>query len=417
MGKLNLYIRGKNSIYHYENKKEERGFITQDEIKEYIDKKEIDHINFILSKPDVIFRKLSFDFQDIKKIKMILPSELEESLPEKIDNYLLNYKFFKYEKKTSVNITGIKKQFYETLTSFTKGRKKTSFFLDTEILFNFFKNIVKKKDHIEIYIDRFYILINIVEKEGISACISYTFEEANSEKIISIVNKILNEKKYPVYITGEEAEIEKFQNITNLQMEKIKTLDRELQPFFFTEILKSQKIKIPPVKFSKPEIKVISLTPVFISILIVLFLSIIPFNSYKQLKKKEKDLEKIETLMINEFRKVFPDVKKIVDPVVQTKERLNQATNTNISMQYPSILEILLNVTNVFPENIKVEIDQLSFSNNILTVSGFIDNLTNLEKVKEAINNSSYFSNLEIGSVSFDRNNRVNFSLTMKIKK
>lgn len=121
--------------------------------------------------------------------------------------------------------------------------------------------------------------------------------------------------------------------------------------------------------------------------------------------------------MISEFRKTFPDVKKIVDPVVQAKEKLNQIEETSISIQYPSILEMLVQITNIFPEDVNVEIDRLSFSNNVLTISGFIDNLKNLEKVKEEINKSTYFCNLQMGSISFDRNNRVNFNFTVKVKK
>ena len=63
MGKLNIYIRGNNSTYYYRNKEEKRGFIKQTEIKDII--KDDCYINFILSKPDVIFRKLYFEFSDI----------------------------------------------------------------------------------------------------------------------------------------------------------------------------------------------------------------------------------------------------------------------------------------------------------------------------------------------------------------
>jgi len=416
MGKLNIYIRGNKSTYFYKNKEEKRGFIEENNIKGFVEKSKVESINFIFSKPDVIFRKLSFDFSNIKKIKMVLPSELESTLPEKIENYLFDYKFIRQNKKTSVNVIGVKKDFYSKLISYAKNKKKIYFFVDTEILFSLFKDKVKETNYIEVYIDSFYILINVIENKNISSCLSYIFENGRSDQIISIVNKILLEKNYSVYITGEEKEIENFENKTKIKLIKIPFLRENLQSFFFSEAI-NKNIKFTPLKLISPSIKIISFVPYIVSFLIFILLLSPSLISYRHFKEKQQKLDKIETKMISEFRKIFPDVKKIVDPVVQAKEKLNQMEETSISIQYPSILEMLVKITNIFPEDVNVEIDRLSFSNNVLTISGFIDNLKNLEKVKEEINKSPYFCNLQMGSISFDRNNRVNFNFTVKVKK
>jgi len=417
MGKLNIYIRGNKSTYFYKNKEEKRGFIEENNIKDFVEKSNVESINFIFSKPDVIFRKLSFDFSDIKKIKMVLPSEIESTLPEKIENYLFDYKFIKQNKKTSVNVIGVKKDFYSKFISYRKNKKKIYFFLDTEILFSLLKDKIKETNYIEVYIDSFYIFINVIENKNISSCLSYIFENGNSDQIISIVNKILLEKNYPVYITGEEKEIENLKNKTEIKLIKIPFLKENLQPFFFSEIINYKNIKFTPLKLTSPYIKIISPVPYIVSFLILILFLSPPLISYRHFKEKQQKLNKIETKMISEFRKTFPDVKKIVDPVVQAKEKLNQTEETSISIQYPSILEMLVEITKIFPEDVNVEIDRLSFSNNVLTISGFIDNLKNLEKVKEKINKSTYFPSLQMGSISFDRNNRVNFNFTVKVKK
>ncbi len=416
MGKLNIYIRGNKSTYFYKNKEEKRGFIEEKNIKDFVEKSKVKNINFIFSKPDVIFRKLSFDFSDIKKIKMVLPSEIESTLPEKIENYLFDYKFIRQNKKTSVNVIGVKKDFYNKFISYRKHKKKIYFFLDTEILFSLLKDKIKETNYIEVYIDSFYILINVIENKNISSCLSYIFENGNSDQIISIVNKILLEKNYPVYITGEEKEIENFKNKTKIKLIKIPFLKENFQPFFFSEII-NKNIKFTPLKLTPPSIKIISPVPYVISFLMLILFLFPSLISYRHFKEKQQILNEIETKMISEFRKTFPDVKKIVDPVVQAKEKLNQTEETSISIQYPSILEMLVQITNIFPEDVNVEINRLSFSNSVLTISGFIDNLKNLEKVKEKINKSTYFSNLQIGSISFDRNHRVNFNFTVKVKK
>jgi len=417
MGKLNIYIRGNKSTYFYKNKEEKRGFIEEKKIKDFVEKSIPESINFILSKPDVVFRKLSFDFSDIKKIKMALPSELESTLPEKIENYILDYKFIRQNKKTFVNVIGVKKDFYSKFISYGKNKKKIYFFVDTEILFSLLKNKIKETNYIEVYIDSFYILINVIENNNISSCLSYIFENGNSNHIISIVNKILLEKTYPVYITGEEKEIEDFKNKTEIKLIKIPFLKENLQPFFFSEVINYKNTKFTPLKLISPSIKIISPVPYIISFLIFIFFLSPPLISYRHFKEKQQKLNEIETKMISEFRKTFPDVKKIVNPVVQAKEKLNQTEETSISIQYPSILEMLVQTTKVFPKDVNVEINRLSFSNNVLAISGFIDNLKNLEKVKEEVNKSTYFSSLQMGSISFDRNNRVNFNFTIKVKK
>ncbi|HOV21123.1 MAG TPA: hypothetical protein PLW95_00375 [bacterium] len=414
MGKLNIYIRDNNSTYYYKNKEEKREFIEEVNIKNIIEKEKNNYINFILSKPDVIFRNFSFEFSDIKKIKMVLPSELEESLSEKIDNFLFNYRFFKQGKKTLVNVTGVKKEFYNNLISLIKNKQKVSFFTDVEILFYSLKNFIKDENYIEIYIDKFYILINVVENRVISSSISYIFENTSSEKIISVVGNTLKEKAEKIYITGEEKEIENFANKTGLKINKVGIL-KQYQEFYFTEIINYKSI--PTLNFSSSEIKIITLTPFLIPFLIFILLLIIPLTLFNNLKQKQNELNQIEEKMINEFRKTFPDVKKVVDPVIQTKEKLNETGKTSFSFQYSSILQLLIEVTKIFPENVRIEIDQLSYLKNVLTISGFIDNLNNLEKVKKEINKSSYFESYEIGTISFDKNNRINFSLTLKVKK
>ncbi|HRR97005.1 MAG TPA: hypothetical protein P5150_09795, partial [Candidatus Ratteibacteria bacterium] len=62
MDKLNIYIRDNNSIYYCKNKEEKRGIIEKKNIKDIIEKEKVDYINFILSKPDIIFRNFSFEF-------------------------------------------------------------------------------------------------------------------------------------------------------------------------------------------------------------------------------------------------------------------------------------------------------------------------------------------------------------------
>ncbi|HRR96429.1 MAG TPA: hypothetical protein P5150_06860, partial [Candidatus Ratteibacteria bacterium] len=62
MGKLNIYIRDNNSTYYYKNKEEKREFIEEVNIKNIIEKEKNNYINFILSKPDIIFRNFSFEF-------------------------------------------------------------------------------------------------------------------------------------------------------------------------------------------------------------------------------------------------------------------------------------------------------------------------------------------------------------------
>ena len=413
MDKLNIYIRDNNSIYYCKNKEEKRGIIEKRNIKDIIEKEKVDYINFILSKPDIIFRNFSFEFSDIKKIKMVLPSELEESLPEKIDNFLFNYRFFKHGKKTTVNVVGVKKEFYNYLISLTKNKKRVFFFTDVEILFYSLKNFIKDTNYIEIYIDKFYILINVVENRVISSSISYIFENTSSEQIISVVGNTLKEKKEKIYITGEEKEIENFANKIELKVNKL--LPKQCKEFCFPEIINYKSF--PILKFSSPEIKIITLTPFLIPLLIFIFLLGIPLTLSNNLKKKQHKLSQIEEKMINEFKKTFPDVKKVVDPVIQTKEKLNQTGETSFNFQYPSILQLLIEVTKIFPEDVKIEIDQLSYSNNIVTITGFIDNLKNLEKVKGEISKSSYFESFEIGNISFDKNNRINFNLTLKVKK
>jgi len=116
------------------------------------------------------------------------------------------------------------------------------------------------------------------------------------------------------------------------------------------------------------------------------------------------------------FRIACPDVTRIVDPLVQIKEKIaEKTTRLDTISGYPSVLKVMADVTSLFPETIDVEIEQFTIASNNVTIVGRIESLKALEEVKNKVSASKKFNNMTIGAISFDEKNRVSFNMTLGI--
>ena len=121
--------------------------------------------------------------------------------------------------------------------------------------------------------------------------------------------------------------------------------------------------------------------------------------------------------MKERFHQACPEVTRIVDPLVQIKEKImEKTTKLNVVSNYPPILKVMADVTTLFPDNLNVEIEHFSVAANALNLFGRVDSLKSLEKVKSNAIDSEKFTNVVIGAISFDDKNRVTFNMTLGIK-
>jgi len=401
-----FYIKNNEVIYFKNN---EEGEISFNKIEDFIKENRKFTFYLIFSKLNFYFRKLEFDFKDRKKISLILPQELEGKFPKPIDNFYFHFQFFyPVKNKTSVNVFAFEKEridFFKNI--FKKNKVKFYFLIDSILIHQFFRQIINEKQCIEIFLENKYLLVNLIEKGEISAIYSYFSENIKKEDIFEIILPLISTKKYPVYFIGEKKIYE------DINLPEVKFLSEKKFFNILKEIKEIKKVSLTPINFIE---RAIPLNYIF-GLIFLLFATLFFVRPYFLRIEKEKKIDEINIKMENIYKTLFPETKKVINPLIQIKEKLKKNDNSlKIPISGISIIKILEEITILFPENINVEVEELVVSGKNVSLTGVVDNLKNLDRIKDNLKNSKIFKNFDVTSVSFTKENRVSFNLILRME-
>ncbi len=125
-------------------------------------------------------------------------------------------------------------------------------------------------------------------------------------------------------------------------------------------------------------------------------------------KKLEKD-----------FRTVFPKGIKMIKPVAQMEARVSEATKMVeffAGEDYKaSALDILRVIHQSIPENMKVTLTNLSIDPVNLRISGQTDSYNTVDKIKNLLEKTGYFTNIKITNAKVNRSRKgVSFKMLIK---
>jgi|LSQX01.2.fsa_nt_gb hypothetical protein len=415
MRNLTLYVQREYIIYSYNSK---RGVVDKKSVESLIKEMKGGVLNVIVSKPDILFRRLEFPFKSQRKIKLVLPHELEDILPEPASNFSFSFEFHRNANgKTVVNMIAVKNEILDYWREVAeKNKVKLFFFSDMTILSSLLRRYTSTEDNMGMFVAQDYTLVNITEKSRLTGSYSYNFSLDESDKVQEMLKTILSSKKIPLFFIGSEEMKNRFKNIlTDATEIKLATDAKGVQ--IIPSLVNSGIFKQSPLNLRKITVKnrvPIHLVLFFLTLLVASFIA---FTPYFRLSEVEAHREQIINEMKERFHQACPEVTRIVDPLVQIKEKImEKTTKLNVVSNYPPILKVMADVTTLFPDNLNVEIEHFSVAANALNLFGRVDSLKSLEKVKSNAIDSEKFTNVVIGAISFDDKNRVTFNMTLGIK-
>ncbi|HOK56287.1 MAG TPA: hypothetical protein PKV21_02135 [bacterium] len=401
--KIFLYLKGEK-VYYFKNN--ERGEIPFENLENFIKENKQNFFYLIFSKLNIYFRKVEFEFRDKKKISLVLNQEIEGKFPTSIDKLYFHFKFFYPEKdKTTIGIFAVEKEKIEYLKEiFKKNKTKYKFLIDSILIHQFFRNNLKEYDFIELYTEKDYLLINLIENSTISGVYSY-FSNNIKESILEVLPSLFVTKKLPVYFIGDRKIYEEI---------KMDGLHFFSETNFFNILNELKKLEV--VNFKDILIRKKILNFEYLSYFIILLVStFLFFTPHFKITEKEKKLDEINKKMENIFKSLFPETEKIVNPLIQIKEKFIQDKSySKIPVYEISVIKTLEEITLFFPENINGEVEEVSINDKNINLTGIVDNLKNLDNLKENIRNSKFFKNFEINSVSFTKENKIRFNLLLR---
>lgn len=406
---MKIYLYSKNnSIYSFESGKIKE--IKFDNLGDFVKKNRDSLFYLIFSKLDIFYRKLEFEFKDRKKAKLILRQELEGKFPKSLDNFYFYFYFYYIENKTIVNVFAVEKEkldFFKRI--FEENRVKLNFTIDSILIHQYFREKLKEKDGIEIFVEDDYLLLNLIENYEISAIYSYSSKNI-FENLSEILNSLLSIKKFSAYYFGERKIYDE------MKRDEIKFLSEGN----FFDLLKEIK-KINPVYFKGLDYlaqRQFQIDYIFY-LLFLLIASLFLTRPYFLKNKRDKEVEKINQKMVEIYRSLFPETENVVNPLIQIKEKLgyNEKESLNkLPISDISVIKILEEVTLLFPENANGGVEELIYSGKTVNLTGICDNLKVLDRIKENAKKSKIFKICEVNSISFTKENNVRFNLFLKME-
>lgn len=409
----------KNGIIYSLNggsKARKRGVLAEREIEGFLSENTPAVLNVILPKPELIFRRLEFPFAGIRKILLVMPQELENILPEPPENYRYFFEFFPTGKgKTSVNVYAVRNAVCNLWKNAVKKHgSKVLFFSDTVLLHAMLKQSTSEKNHLAVYATDTYLLLNLTESGILSGSYSYDFKMDESAVTKELLSELLSRKDLGVFLIAEET-VGKSLGIPAEKIRSVSWPSQTEKKYLFHDLISSDI-------FRKPlQLKRLHQTerfPVHQAVVAGAFIafSAMMLSPYLKIPSRQRELTGLDRTMKETFLAACPGVTRVINPLLQMRDKLSEYKNANeIVLGYPSVLKIMAHITALFPENADASVDQFDVAGDMLNITGSTNSLKSLETIREKMESSQDFAITDMGTISYDAKNRVNFNITLRI--
>ena len=155
----------------------------------------------------------------------------------------------------------------------------------------------------------------------------------------------------------------------------------------------------------------------FLGGLVALFFIVYGVVSSHTLKQRV-DAKKADILSV--FRSTFPEITQIVDPVHQMRTLISEAQKgisfpdeTSSSVQK---IDILNDISRLIPDNLNVEVMSIVSGAENVIVSGNTDTFNSVDDIKTGLEKSDIFKNVSISSANMDKSGkRVRFKIKVAL--
>jgi general secretion pathway protein L len=151
------------------------------------------------------------------------------------------------------------------------------------------------------------------------------------------------------------------------------------------------------------------------AVLVLLFVSAI--LEYNTLNRK---LDRVDQQITAIFQETFPDVKRIVDPFQQMQVKLQEVKKNAVvqTATAPHIrtIDILESISKSIPQSIALDVTRMVVSPDTVLISGSTDTFKSVDDIKNRLEQIEYFKKVTISSSNTDRSGKeVRFQLKVEL--
>ncbi len=155
-------------------------------------------------------------------------------------------------------------------------------------------------------------------------------------------------------------------------------------------------------------------------ILAGLVLAIAFFNVLLDSYFMGKNLTRLNDQITDVFTSTFPDVKKIVDPLQQMQIKIREARKNallpGISDKNIRAIDILNDISRLISKDIDVDFTRLVVGTESAVISGDTDTFNSVDSIKNSLEKSDLFQKIIISSANINKSdNRVRFKIKINL--
>jgi len=419
---------------------------------------EISNLECIVSLPssEISFKNLNVPFKNEKKIRQILPYEMEQSLPFPVEDFRFDFTLLDYrdtKDKTHVFAALAKKPYLDAclndLSKFklhpvhiTCGGYALAHFLAQNSEFPSQSLVIEgnRKSatlvfvvHNKIRLIRSVLIDPAVRSASLCTQIQRTrlaFEAMSGLDIqpetIMVTGFGFDDQKILTQMTDILEVPVQLMDIVKTTETRLKgalsvdwnplQLDSAMSLAMF-EINRSKGIDFRDGAFDQKKLlgehsKSLIKTGIIAGLILTMAGGELFFDSYR-LKQRVMHLDR---QVVAVFRSTFPDIKRIVDPVhqmrLEIKDVQKKAYLTDDSGKSILTIDLLNEISRLIPETVDVEFTRLVMGPENLLIDGNTDTFNAVDEIKNRLETAKLFRGVTISSANIDRAaNRVQFKL------
>jgi len=155
-------------------------------------------------------------------------------------------------------------------------------------------------------------------------------------------------------------------------------------------------------------------------ILAATVLALLFFSTIMETVTLNRKLDRIDQQITGIFKETFPEAKRIVDPYREMQVNVQEAQKSAVlqSTAGPHIrsIDILNSISQRIPDSIKVDVTRLVISPETVLISGITDDYKSVDDIKGNLEQIEYFKKVTISSSNLDRSGKeVRFVLKVEL--
>ncbi len=142
------------------------------------------------------------------------------------------------------------------------------------------------------------------------------------------------------------------------------------------------------------------------------------YFSFRALKGRHQSLG---AEMEGIFKKSFPDITRIVDPLMQMRAKMQEVEQPTVAMPLftgdKRVLAILADISSRIPAQLTLHVSRLVIDEDSVRIKGTTDAFNNVNRIKKLLDQSTLYSEVNIVSATKSRdNNSIRFEIRMALE-